>query len=332
MKLDVISLGELLIDFISMDGGVTFRKVAGGAPANVAVACSRLGLKSGFVGKVGEDEFGLFLRDSLRSAGVDVGKFCLDGETGTTLAFVFVDADGERRFQFRRGADGMLSPGEIDENYIKNSRVFHFGSISLISEPARSATLKALKVAKKSGLTVTYDPNLRLNLWENEEEARKWIGVGLEEADVVKMNDGDAWFMFGSGVEDAAEKLLEHAKKVFITFGEKGCYYADKNSKGYSSAYKVRVKDTTGAGDGFMGGVIYGILNGWGMEKIASFSNAVGAITVSRIGVIPSLPTLSEVLRLIKRGKMVTRNFFTLNRRDSHSVVRKGRRNTAQSI
>jgi len=299
VSLDVISLGELLIDFISTDGGVTFKRAAGGAPANVAVACSRLGLKSGFIGKVGDDGFGRFLRSTLKEGGVDVSRLYLEKGGKTTLAFVSVDTDGERHFEFCRGTDALLRPEEIDTEYLRSSRVFHFSSISLISESARKATLKAVRAARNSGLTVTYDPNLRLNLWESAKEARKWIGVGLEMAEVVKLNEEELEFMFGPGVEEGAEKVLETADKVFVTLGKRGCYYADESSRGYSSPYQVKVIDTTGAGDGFMGGVIYGVLKGWEAERTASFSNAAGALTVIGIGVIASLPKLDDVFRLV---------------------------------
>ncbi len=300
MSLDVISLGELLIDFISTDGGVTFKRAAGGAPANVAVACSRLGLKSGFIGKVGDDGSGRFLRRTLEREGVDVSRVYLEKGGKTTLAFVSVDADGERHFRFHRGADALLRPEEICTEYVRSSRVFHFGSISLISEPARKATLKAVRAARNSGLTVTYDPNLRMSLWESAKKARKWIGVGLEMAEVVKLNEEELKFMFGPGIEEGAEKVLETADNVFVTLGKRGCYYADESSKGYSGPYRVKVIDTTGAGDGFMGGVIYGVLKGWEAERTASFSNAAGALTAIGIGVIASLPKLGDVLRLVQ--------------------------------
>jgi fructokinase len=297
VSLDVVCLGELLIDFISKDG-VTFKKAAGGAPANVAVACSRPGLRSGFVGKVGDDMFGRFLKGVLEREGVDVSELYLEKGEKTTLAFVSVDAKGERSFEFRRGADGLLRPEEIRADYIRGSRLFHFSSISLTSEPARSATLKAVRVARNNGLKVTYDPNLRLNLWKSAKEARKWIGVGMEVAEVVKLNEEELEFMFGPGIERGAEKVLETADRVFVTLGERGCYYSDGTCKGYSSPYRVKVVDTTGAGDGFMGGVIYGTLKGWDVERTASFSNAAGALTIQGVGVIDSLPMLEDVLHL----------------------------------
>lgn len=310
-NLDVITLGELLIDFVSVKRGVYlkeapgFEKDAGGAPANVTVACSRLGLKSGFIGKVGADEFGLFLIDALEKEGVDVTNVYLDKMASTMLAFVSVAKDGERDFIFygEPRADMQLAPDEINKDYIARARVFHFGSISLASDPARSATLRAVNAAKDSGLTITYDPNLRLNLWESDAEAKKWIRIGLEKADVVKMDDKEAEFLMGPGVERAAEELLGYVSKVFISLGSKGCYYADDDSCGYSAPYRVNVRDTTGARDGFMGGVIYGILRKWKMEKMASFSNAVGALTTCGTGGIPSLPTLNTVLDLLSRGR-----------------------------
>ncbi|GAI51001.1 unnamed protein product, partial [marine sediment metagenome] len=157
--MDVVCLGELLVDLVSKDGGASFRRAAGGAPANVAVACARLGLKSGFIGKVGDDGFGRFLRDTLKREGVDVSRVYLDDKANTTLAFVSVDEDGERHFQFCRGADALLEPSEVDANYMADSKIFHFGSISLIPRPARYATLNAMRVAKENCLTITYDPN-----------------------------------------------------------------------------------------------------------------------------------------------------------------------------
>jgi len=298
VRLDVVSLGELLVDLISTDGSTTFKPTAGGAPANVAVACSRLGLRTGFIGKVGDDVFGRSLRDALKRERVDVSRVYFDKGDMTTLAIVSVDASGERSFQFYRGADARLKPDEVNEDYVAGSRVFHFGSISLISEPSRSATLKAVRAAKRSGLTITYDPNLRLSLWRSEDVARRWMMAGLRKADVVKVSDEEAKFMFGPDIEEGAERMLKLVDRVFISLGERGCYYADGDSRGYSKPYRVKVRDTTGAGDGFMGGVIYGTLSGWGVEKTASFSNAVGALVVSRPGAMPAMPTLEEVVHL----------------------------------
>ncbi|MEM2251137.1 MAG: carbohydrate kinase [Candidatus Hadarchaeales archaeon] len=302
-RLDVICLGELLVDMISKDGGKTFTCCAGGAPANVAVACARLGLKTAFIGKVGDDQFGRFLIKTMSEAGVDVDGILKD-KIGTTLAFVFVDETGERRFEFRRGADANLKPSEIDREKLAGCRIFHFGSISMICEPSRSATLKAIEVARKNGAIISFDPNLRLNLWDSETKAKRMIVQGLKMADIVKMNDEELRFLFGEDIERGVNKVLRYARRVFLTLGPKGCYYAEGDQRGYLGVPDVEVVDRTGAGDGFMGGAIYGTLKGWDVRKTAIFANAVGSLVVTKIGAMPSMPTLEEVLKFIKNQKI----------------------------
>lgn len=296
---DVVCLGELLVDMISKDGGRTFTCCAGGAPANVAVSCARLGLRTAFIGKVGEDQFGKFLIKTMADSGVDVEGIVTD-RTGTTIAFVFVDETGERRFEFRRGADANLRPSEVSRKKLAECRLFHFGSISMIREPSRSATLKAVEIARKGNAIISFDPNLRLNLWESEAKARRMIMKGLKMADVVKINDDELRFLFGEDVEEAVGKILRYAKKAFITLGPRGCYYAEDGQMGYLNVPDVEVIDRTGAGDGFMGGVIYGTLNGWDARKTAVFANSVGSLVVTKIGAMPAMPRLEEVLRFIK--------------------------------
>ena len=296
---DVVCLGELLVDLVSMDGGKTFTCCAGGAPANVAVACSRLGLKTSFIGKVGSDHFGKFLVRAVADTGVDTSGIRV-GETGTTLAFVYVDETGERRFEFRRGADACLRPREVDKEKLTSCRIFHFGSISMISEPSRSATLKAVRTARKSGAMISFDPNLRLNLWRGESTARRMIIRGIKMADVIKVNDEELRFVFGVELEEGMERMLRYAKRVFVTLGPKGCYYADREQRGYLGVPEVEVVDRTGAGDGFMGGVIYGTIRGWDARRTATFANCVGSLVVTRVGAMPSMPTLDEVLRFAK--------------------------------
>jgi len=297
--LDVLCLGELLVDLVSKDGGRTFTCCAGGAPANVAVACARLGLRTSFIGKVGNDHFGRFLIRAVADFGVDTGGIRI-GETGTTLAFVYVDETGERRFEFRRGADACLEPREVDRRRLTGCRVFHFGSISMIAEPSRSATLRAVETARKSGAIISFDPNLRLNLWDGEAKARRMIARGLRMADIVKINDGELRFMFGDGLDDGVDRILRHAERVFVTMGPKGCYYADREQRGYLDVPEVEVVDRTGAGDGFMGGVIFGVLRGWETRRTAAFANCVGSLVVMRVGAMPSMPTIEEVLRFAR--------------------------------
>ena len=187
---DVIACGELLIDFVSTESGVTlaaapaFKKAAGGAPANVAVGVARLGYRAGFLGQVGEDDFGHFLADTLAEAGVDTGGLRFSAEARTALAFVSLRADGERSFMFYRhpSADMLWRPEDVDAGYAAGTRIFHYGSISLIGEPSRSATLAALGHARAAGALISYDPNLRLALWPSAEAARAGMLAGWQHA------------------------------------------------------------------------------------------------------------------------------------------------------
>mgnify|MGYP000381808207 CR=1 FL=1 len=286
-----------------------FLKAAGGAPANVSAGLGKLGASVGFIGKVGNDPFGIFLKNTLLECNVDVSHILVSNQYRTTLAFVSLTEEGERDFVFFRnpGADMMLSPEEIDEEYIKGAKIFHFGSISLINEPYRSATLHALKIAKENALLVSYDPNLRLSLWENEEKAKNGISLGLGFADIVKLSEEEVHFLTGKDIEEGCEELLETGKKmVVITLGEKGCYYCTEKGRGYVEGFKVKVVDTTGAGDGFVAGMLYKILEcGEDFlrrgEEIFRFANAVGALTCEKRGAIRGLPTLRRVRRFLKK-------------------------------
>jgi len=199
----IICLGEVLIDMFSTEVGVTLEKapgflpVSGGAPANVAIGLTRLGVDSALISKVGDDPFGRFLRDVLIGNRVDISQLKVDEGLRTTLAFISIRKDGERDFCFYRnpGADMMLTAEEISEEFIKSARIFHYGSISMISDPSYSATLKAIKYARKYGLLISYDPNLRLSLWNSEDQARQRIIEGLNNSDLVKLNDEELEFI-----------------------------------------------------------------------------------------------------------------------------------------
>ncbi|MBC7328081.1 hypothetical protein H5T87_08205 [bacterium] len=312
--LDIITLGETLIDFVSLRKGFPlwqapgFFKAAGGAPANVAAGLGKLGVKVGFIGKVGDDPFGFFLKKSLEECNVDTRHLLMSSQFRTTLAFVSLTAEGERDFVFFRhpGADMMLSPEEIEEEYIKGAKILHYGSISLINEPYRSATLKAIEIAQKNGIMLSYDPNLRLSLWESEEKAREGIKLGLSYAQIVKLSEEELTFISGKAVPEGCEELLQQGKKlVAVTFGERGCYYSTGKDSGYVEGFKVKVVDTTGAGDGFVAGMLYKILE-LGDEftqrgrEIFRFANAVGALTCTKRGAIRGLPTLRQVRRFLK--------------------------------
>jgi fructokinase len=312
---EIIALGEILIDFVSLRKGFPlwrapgFLKAAGGAPANVAAGLGKLGVNVGFIGKVGNDPFGLFLKNTLQECNVDTSHILVSPRYRTTLAFVSLTEEGERDFVFFRhpGADMLLSPEEIDEEYICTAKILHFGSISLINEPYRSATLRALRIAKEKGLLISYDPNLRLSLWESEEKAKEGINLGLSFADIVKLSEEELYFLTGKEIEEGCATILGAGKKlVVITLGEKGCYYCTEEGKGYVEGFKVKVVDTTGAGDGFVAGMLYKILE-FGEdfpkrgEEIFRFANAVGALTCEKRGAIRGLPTLRQIRRFLAK-------------------------------
>jgi fructokinase len=312
---DAITLGELLIDFVSTESGVSlieapaFEKAAGGAPANVAVGLARLGVRSGFIGKVGEDDFGRFLAQTLENNGVDTSGLRFSNEARTMLAFVSLRTDGERDFMFYRhpSADMLLRPEEIDLDYVGSARLLHYGSISLISEPSRSATLAAVKGAQERGVMISYDPNLRLNLWPSTEAARKGMLEGWRFAQIAKVSRDELTFLSDQNDLEAAAKALWHERLrlLVVTEGAHGCWYATSQDKGHVPGHCVRAVDTTGAGDGFVAGFLAGLLeneSAWtstsDLEKVLRFANAVGALTTTQRGAIPALPTRDQVLEL----------------------------------
>jgi len=319
---EAVCLGELLIDFMPQEVGLplidtyTFRKAPGGAPANVAVGLARLGVSAGFIGKVGEDAFGRFLARVLQENGVDASHLRFSREARTALAFVSLLPDGERDFMFYRhpSADMLLRPEEIDEAYIAAARVFHFGSITLISEPSRSATLRAAETAREHGLLVSYDPNLRLSLWPDEAAARRGMLTGLPYADVLKVSEEEAAFL--TGREDLEEALGRLRRDYDIalavaTLGRAGCFYLGPAGGGRVPGFEVETVDTTGAGDGFAAGLLAELLRlaptRADIEKLTpadlaglfTFANAVGALTTTKKGAIPSLPTRKQVTQFL---------------------------------
>ena len=324
---DVVTFGELLIDFVSTESGVSlieapaFVKAAGGAPANVAVGLARLGVSCGFMGKVGDDDFGHFLAQTLAENGVDTSALLFSDEARTALAFVSLRADGERDFMFYRhpSADMLIRPEEIDHDYIGSAKVFHYGSISLISEPSRSATLAAVECAREHGLLISYDPNLRLALWPSAEAARQGMLAGWPFAHVAKVSREELAFLSGvlslpkGGQSDpaTAETQLWHEqlRLLVITDGPDGCRYVTADAQGAVPGYRVEAVDTTGAGDGFVAGLLAGLLadeSAWeripDLEDTLRFANAVGALTTTQRGAIPALPTRNAVEALMKGG------------------------------
>ena len=316
---DVTALGELLIDFTpsghSEKGNGLFETNPGGAPANVLVALSRLNMETAFIGKVGHDQFGHLLKGVLQTHNIDTSNLVFSETVNTTLAFVHLDEKGDRSFSFYRnpGADIMLENAEINEDTIKQSRIFHFGSLSLTNEPAASATITALEYAKKHKVTVSYDPNLRIPLWRSLNEAKRQILKGFEYADIVKISEEELEFLTGyCDVVKGTEVLQEQfgTAVIFVTLGSEGCFYRSKTFYGSKEGYQVNVVDTTGAGDAFLGGALSQILKmnkpldhltEVDTEEIITFANAVGALTTEGKGGIPSIPTAAQVERFLNK-------------------------------
>ena len=313
-----ICLGELLIDFVPTVTGTgltdapAFIKAPGGAPGNVAVGLARLGVQSAFMGKVGDDAFGHFLADTLAEAGVDVGPLRFSTEARTALAFVSLRADGEREFMFYRhpSADMLFEPREVDIDALKRAKLLHFGSISLIGEPSRGATLYAVDTARAAGCLISYDPNLRLPLWPDANAAREGMLLGLKKAHVVKLSDDESEFLTGTGKLEAACKALWHdeLKLMVITRGRAGCTYFTRDFSGSVESFSVEAVDATGAGDGFVAGLLQGLLadpatfgDEARLRELCRFANAVGALATLERGAIPALPDRDRVLEFLCR-------------------------------
>ena len=316
---DAIALGELLIDFVPTVSGVTlieaqaFVKAPGGAPANVAAGLARLGVSSGFMGQVGDDAFGHFLAQTLRDNGVDVSHLKHSGAGRTMLAFVSLRADGEREFMFYRhpSADMLYRPEDVDPEYVRTARILHFGSISLIGEPSRSATLRAISIAQTAGALVSFDPNLRLDLWSDAEAARAGIRIGWPLAHVVKVSEEELAFIADTDdpVEAARKLWHPHLLLLVATQGRRGCRYVTARFSGTVPGFEVQTVDTTGAGDGFVAGLLKGLLDHPGafddesqLRAICRYANAVGALTTTRRGAIPALPTANQVDEFVRQA------------------------------
>lgn len=313
---DVVALGELLIDFtckaLDKDGYPTMEAHPGGAPANYLAALAKFGAKTALLGKVGDDAFGRLLRSSLGRAGIDDGGLVTAGDVFTTLAFVTLDESGDREFSFARkpGADARLSPEELRLDYIEQARVFHFGTLSLTEEPVRSSTEKALACAERLNKLISFDPNLRLPLWRTPDEARKQMLWGLAQADVVKLSAEEAAFLFFTGPENAAEKILNEfgAALVYVTCGAEGCVYQNKKARGRVPALSgLNIVDTTGAGDIFAGAAMFrllrsgkapGELDGAELADIVRFACAAAGLSATRPGGISSIPEYEEISAL----------------------------------
>ena len=310
---DLVTIGEILIDLTysgRQNGVPVYVANPGGAPANVAVAAARLGADSAFIGKVGNDYYGGFLRETLTENKVDVSGMLTDASAPTTLAVVSLTDAGERSFSFyrRNCADTLLSPEEISDELLGNTRFLHFGSVSLTDDPARSATLFAAKRAKELGATVTYDPNYRANLWNSEKEAVERMKSVLGFVDILKISEEELPLLTGTDDPEAGTRQLfdEYGiSLILLTLGADGAYYRRGGETGKAEGFKVKVADTNGAGDTFFGAFLsrMAALGVYKPDDLTSeqlfdsvrTANLAASLTTSRHGAIPAMPDLKEL-------------------------------------
>ena len=315
--MDVVCLGELLVDMFPAEMGrrlaevSAFRPKPGGAPANVAVAAARLGASSAFIGKVGDEAFGHHLADVLAQEGVETRGMRYDPDARTGLAFIAMPDENTSEFVFYRnpGADMMLREEELDRSLLWEARSFHFGSISLIQEPSRSATLEAARIARQAGALISFDVNYRPTLWATPEQARERIIGTVPQVDLLKVNEGELALLTGSDDLDAGSRaLLERGPSLcVVTLGPDGSYFRVAGGSEHAPGFAVETVDATGCGDAFVAGLLCQLVRGdWReqihpsrMGPILRYANAVGALTSLTQGVIPALPTADEVERFL---------------------------------
>ena len=317
--MDVVALGELLIDFtceaVDAGGYPTMAAHPGGAPANFLAALSRFGAETALMGKVGDDAFGKMLLGTLQKAGIDTRGMVTTEEVFTTLAFVTLDETGNREFSFSRkpGADTCLTERELDLRLIDETKVFHFGTLSLTHEPARSATYRAVEYARRQGKWITFDPNLRKPLWKDLDTAKEQMRWGLSQADVVKISDEEVAFLFGMTPEEGAAHILREfgGKLVFVTCGARGCFFQNRRTSGMVPGLTgLSVVDTTGAGDIFGGSALWMLLQTGEdpaelteaqLRKVTEFACASAGLSTTRYGGISSVPSYEQVMEVLHR-------------------------------
>ena len=314
---DVVALGEILIDFTpcgkSEAGQRVFEQNPGGAPANVLACLNKCGKKTAFIGKVGDDMHGQFLVDVLNDSEICTDGVVVDDNVFTTLAFVDLSDSGERSFSFARkpGADTCLTQNELKEEIIKDSKVFHIGSLSLTAEPVKGTTFKALEIAKEAGCIISYDPNYRAPLWDSKEDAIKGMRSVVSYVDVMKISDEETALLTGIvEPEGAAKKLVDRgASVVAVTLGVDGALVCTKEGSMIVPGFKADMVDTTGAGDSFWGGFLKCLLDSGkrpgevSLEEAAEFAkygNAVASLCVGKRGAIPAMPTVEEIEERLK--------------------------------
>jgi fructokinase len=320
---DIICLGEALVDMISTAPGLNlvqspqFEKAAGGAPTNVAAGCAILGASAGLIAQVGKDACGEYLRQTLLDVGVDLRHFLVTPDHATQIAFVALDERGVPDFAFhvKRSADQMLEPKMLEAAYLREAHIFHFGSITLIGEPARSATLAALELALEEGLLVSLDPNIRAPLWPSMEQAYDTIREVIPHCDFLKVSEQEMTFLTGhEGLDDGAAALHDLGPEIVaVTRGPLGSIICDGENILEVPAFRVPVLDTTGCGDAFVAATLVGMLESatdiadMDLEELAEifrFASAAAALTATAQGAIPALPGREEVAELLELGEM----------------------------
>lgn len=310
MSPDIVGIGEVIVDFVATEPVSyievpAFQKCFGGAPMNTLVGVARLGSTSGAITAVGDDPFGKFLVQELKKNGVDVSRVKAKKGTLTTLAFVANDPEtGERSFMFYRKpwvsgtSDSSLSVSDVDFEYIGKAKILHVSGFALSQNPSRKAVLAAVRHAKKEGVKVSFDPTLRVDVWNSEQTIRRFYGQILKQSDIATFSREEAAFIFGTdNPEKAAQKALKYGVSlVGIKLGSDGALAATKDGrKVHAPAFKVKAVDTTGAGDGWNAGLLVGQLKGWNLETCVTVANAVGALVVTKRGAITALPYKNEL-------------------------------------
>ena len=315
-KFDVVALGELLIDFtdngVSSQGNTIFEANPGGAPFNVLAMLNELGHKTAFIGKVGKDMFGVKLKETMVNVGIDTTNLMMDEDARTTLAFVQTLKDGDREFSFYRnpGADMMLRADELNKEMLKNTKIFHFGSLSMTHEGVREATKEAIQIAKENGALISFDPNLRKPLWKSLDVAKEQVQYGIKQCDILKISDNEIqWF---TGVEDFNEGInkireISNIPLILVSMGKEGsrAYYGDYYVEVASFLQKSTI-ETTGAGDTFGGCILHYVLN-HGIDNLnqiklkdmITYANAAASIVTTRKGALLVMPSGKEIEAMI---------------------------------
>lgn len=318
---DIVALGELLIDLtsagISENGSLLFEQNPGGAPVNMLTAAGKAGLKTAFIGKVGNDMHGKFLLDIVKKQGIDSRGILMDDTVFTTLAFVNLTSDGERTFSFARkpGADTMIGYKEVDTQLLQNTKIFHVGSLSLTDEPARTTTFQTVKYAKNSGAIISYDPNYRAQLWKNEKTAVERMRSMLPFVDMIKLSDEETSLLTPyKDPDEAADYLLAHGIKIVaVTLGSDGVLICNRKDRQKVSGFKSRVVDTTGAGDSFWGGFLSQFVRTGKcpeessieeLKTFARYGNAVASLCIEKKGGVLAIPEETETLKRLGEASL----------------------------